>query len=75
MGTLIDYWIISSKYKILLEDLPVGTFPEEKYKARFLITGFCNGAVAGLVAITPAAGYVRPFLSRYFEKDIEADIV
>jgi Amt family ammonium transporter len=63
MGTLLEYWIISAKQKNKLRKLPAGEKSGEKYKARFSITGFCNGAVAGLVAITPAAGYVRPFLS------------
>lgn len=65
MGTLIDYWIIYGQYKLLVGRLAEGTLPEERYKARFSITGFCNGAIAGLVAITPAAGYVRHFLSRF----------
>mgnify|MGYP003629453579 FL=1 len=32
---------------------------------KFSVVGFCNGAVAGLVAITPAAGYVRQFPSTF----------
>ncbi|KAJ3043194.1 hypothetical protein HDV00_005514 [Rhizophlyctis rosea] len=32
-------------------------FPTKKYSA----VGFCTGAVAGLVAITPAAGFVAPW--------------
>jgi Amt family ammonium transporter len=28
-------------------------------KGKFSVVSFCNGVVAGLVAITPAAGYVR----------------
>ena len=33
---------------------------------RFRMTGFCNGAIAGLVAISPAAGYVAPYYSPVF---------
>jgi Amt family ammonium transporter len=32
--------------------------PHNPPQKRFSIIGFCNGAVTGLVAITPAAGYV-----------------
>jgi len=32
--------------------------PQLKHDGKFSVVGFCNGAVAGLVAITPAAGYV-----------------
>ena len=31
-------------------------------RRRFSVIGFCNGVVVGLVAITPAAGYVSFFL-------------
>ena len=30
-----------------------------KHKGRFSVVGACEGAIAGLVGITPAAGYVR----------------
>ena len=43
MGTLLEY-IAASR--------------EERDVGRFSVIGFCNGAVAGLVAITPAAGYI-----------------
>lgn len=43
MGTLLEY---------------VAASRGEKDVGRFSVIGFCNGAVAGLVAITPAAGYV-----------------
>jgi Amt family ammonium transporter len=32
------------------------------HRGKFSIVSFCNGAVAGLVAITPAAGYVSAML-------------
>jgi len=34
-----------------------------KYGKRFSVTGACEGAIAGLVGITPAAGYVQPWLA------------
>ncbi|KAH7324045.1 ammonium transporter AmtB-like domain-containing protein [Rhexocercosporidium sp. MPI-PUGE-AT-0058] len=43
MGSLLEYLAASRR------DVDAG---------RFSVVGFCNGAVAGLVAITPAAGYV-----------------
>ena len=43
MGTLLEYVAASKR---------------EGEAGKFSIFGFCNGAVAGLVAITPAAGYV-----------------
>jgi Amt family ammonium transporter len=43
MGTLLEYVAASRR---------------EGDVGRFSVIGFCNGAVAGLVAITPAAGYV-----------------
>lgn len=33
---------------------------------RILMSGFCNGVIAGLVAISPAAGYVAPYFSPIF---------
>lgn len=42
-GTLLEY---------------IAAFRKGTDSGRFSIIGFCNGAVAGLVAITPAAGYV-----------------
>ena len=33
-----------------------------RYKRRFSVVGACEGAIAGLVGITPAAGYVQPWL-------------
>jgi Amt family ammonium transporter len=38
-----------------------------KYKRRKLsLNGFCAGAIAGLVAITPASGYVQPHYAIIF---------
>ncbi|KAK4449597.1 ammonium transporter AmtB-like domain-containing protein [Podospora aff. communis PSN243] len=34
-----------------------------KHGRRFSIVGACEGAIAGLVGITPAAGYVSPWIS------------
>lgn len=34
-----------------------------KYKGRFRVVGACEGVIAGLVGITPAAGYVSPWLA------------
>ncbi|KAK0743061.1 ammonium transporter [Schizothecium vesticola] len=34
-----------------------------KHKRRFSVVGACEGAIAGLVGITPAAGYVQPWIS------------
>ncbi len=34
-----------------------------KRNLKLSLVGFCNGAFAGLVAITPAAGYVSPWSS------------
>jgi ammonium transporter, Amt family len=48
MGTLFEY---------------IGESRTEGVMGRFSVIGFCNGAVAGLVAITPAAGYVSFVLS------------
>jgi Amt family ammonium transporter len=31
-----------------------------RLERRWSVVGFCSGAVAGLIAITPAAGYVGP---------------
>lgn len=33
-----------------------------RHKGRFSVVGACEGAIAGLVGITPAAGYVNPWL-------------
>lgn len=33
-----------------------------RHKRRFSVVGACEGAIAGLVGITPAAGYVQPWL-------------
>jgi Amt family ammonium transporter len=35
-----------------------GGSPQQRHVGKFSVVGFCNGVVAGLVAITPAAGYV-----------------
>jgi Amt family ammonium transporter len=43
MGTMLEYVAASRR---------------STDSGKFSIVGFCNGAVAGLVAITPAAGYV-----------------
>ncbi|KAH0555823.1 hypothetical protein GP486_006233 [Trichoglossum hirsutum] len=42
-----------------LEAVQADYQPEGKTPGLYSIISFCNGAVAGLVAITPAAGYVR----------------
>jgi len=34
-----------------------------KHKGRFSVVGACEGVIAGLVGITPAAGYVQPWLA------------
>ena len=34
-----------------------------KHKGRFSVVGACSGAIAGLVGITPAAGYVSVWLA------------
>ncbi|KAH7120553.1 ammonium transporter [Dactylonectria macrodidyma] len=34
-----------------------------KHKGRFRVVGACEGVIAGLVGITPAAGYVSPWLA------------
>jgi len=34
-----------------------------RHKRRFSVVGACEGAIAGLVGITPAAGYVTPWIS------------
>jgi Amt family ammonium transporter len=34
-----------------------------RYKGKFSVVGACSGAIAGLVGITPAAGYVSPWLA------------
>jgi len=34
-----------------------------KHGRRFSVVGACEGAIAGLVGITPAAGYVEPWLA------------
>jgi Amt family ammonium transporter len=49
MGSLLDYIASYKKDE-------KGRLTENAGK--FSIVGFCNGAVAGLVAVTPAAGYV-----------------
>jgi Amt family ammonium transporter len=48
MGTILEYYAASKR---------------KGEVGRFSVIGFCNGAVAGLVAITPAAGYVFPIPS------------
>lgn len=35
-------------------------------KKKMSLNGFCAGAVAGLVTITPAAGFVRPYYAVVF---------
>ena len=32
-----------------------------RYEGKWSVVGFCSGVVAGLVAITPASGYVAPW--------------
>lgn len=49
MGTLLDYLATFKKDKVGRRTDNAG---------KFSIIAFCNGAVAGLVAVTPAAGYV-----------------
>ncbi|KAF2834416.1 ammonium transporter [Patellaria atrata CBS 101060] len=34
-----------------------------KHKGKFSVVGACEGAIAGLVGITPAAGYVSPWIA------------
>jgi Amt family ammonium transporter len=34
-----------------------------RYKGKFSVVGACSGAIAGLVGITPAAGYVSPWIA------------
>jgi Amt family ammonium transporter len=34
-----------------------------RYRGKFSVVGACCGAIAGLVGITPAAGYVSPWLA------------
>jgi Amt family ammonium transporter len=34
-----------------------------RYKGKFSVVGACEGAIAGLVGITPAAGYVSVWLA------------
>lgn len=60
MGTLLDY-IASFK-----KDEKTGRRTDNAGK--FSIIGFCNGAVAGLVAVTPAAGYVSMHLVYLFRR-------
>ena len=50
MGSVLEY-IAASRRKV--------------DAGKFSVVGFCNDAVAGLVAITPAAGYVRQFPSTF----------
>jgi len=41
----------------------------DSYRHRFfkrMVLSFCNGAVAGMVAITPAAGFVSPYFAPLF---------
>lgn len=47
--------------------------PQLRHAGKFSVVGFCNGVVAGLVAITPAAGYVRSTSPRLVEEQIEID--
>ena len=37
-----------------------------KRTRKMSLAGFCNGAVAGLVSITPASGFVTPYYSLIF---------
>lgn len=37
-----------------------------KRSLRLSMSAFCNGAVAGLVSVTPASGYVMPYYSILF---------
>lgn len=37
-----------------------------RLERKFSVVGFCSGAIAGLVAITPAAGYVPPWAAVIF---------
>lgn len=37
-----------------------------RYEGKWSTVGFCSGVVAGLVAITPAAGYVTPWAAVVF---------
>lgn len=49
VGLLLE-WLIVLPSQLLLKDTK---------KSSQSVLGFCDGAIAGLVAITPAAGYVR----------------
>ncbi|KAE8453527.1 hypothetical protein EG329_010388 [Mollisiaceae sp. DMI_Dod_QoI] len=50
MGTILDYIASFKKDEM--------TGRRTNNAGKFSIIGFCNGAVAGLVAVTPAAGYI-----------------
>jgi Amt family ammonium transporter len=74
-GAAIDYvynqvTLKQEKYK--KEYLAQPSFTSEQlelYRQKFLkrlVISFCNGAVAGMVAITPAAGYVSPYFAPIF---------
>ncbi|KAI1464519.1 ammonium transporter [Daldinia caldariorum] len=42
------------------------TLLDYRLEKKWTVVGFCSGAIAGLVAITPAAGYVTPWAAVVF---------
>jgi len=59
---LMDYLIGSFiRMKARSQLKKAGNTDDEIESAKFSAIGFCSGAVAGLVAITPAAGFVEPW--------------
>jgi Amt family ammonium transporter len=62
--------IFEVKERRRLRGLPALTERElENYRYKFfkrIVLSFCSGAVAGLVTITPAAGYVSPYFAPLF---------
>jgi len=46
--SILEYLLLSLRARV-----------SDRKEGRFSVIGFCNGVIAGLVAITPAAGYVR----------------
>lgn len=59
-----------SFYEWLRVQIPAQNEAEELQRKRAklerLILQFCNGAVVGLVAVTPAAGYISPYYAPLF---------
>lgn len=44
----------------------IGVEMIKRRTTRMSLNGFCNGAMAGLVIITPASGFVKPHFSLIF---------